>query len=184
MTLLLALALVVPNLDGMVRLIGKTSLAHACPLSSDRAITNAHVANESYVWSVGDASGTVAIADRTSPFRDLAWIKPEGGKFPRWFPIAAQPPQPGEELFFVGYDWRKQDQAFAVRVFKVKALRVIGGHLAYKPAGEPGSSGSCVVNSRGEIVAVNAGAIELQDKNRVGVGVAVWGSWLTLGEAK
>ncbi len=182
--ILLLLALAAPNLDGVIRLHGRDSLAHACPLAKDRAITNAHVANSAHVWSVGEVSGVVNAADTASHFRDLAWISPKLGEFPVVYPISQAGPKVGEELFFVGYDWTNQDKALGSRVFKVKVIRSVAGHIAYKPAGAPGSSGSCVLNAKGEVVAVNKGAIELDDKARIGVGVAIWGSWLQLGEVR
>jgi S1-C subfamily serine protease len=182
--ILLLLALAVPNLDGEVRLHGRDSLAHACPLAKDRAITNAHVANSAHVWSVGEVSGVVDSADRPSHFRDLAWVSPKLGQFPVTFQVSQSGPKVGDTLYFVGYDWTSQDKALAPRVFKVKVIRSVAGHIAYKPAGSPGSSGSCVLNEKGEVVAVNKGAIELEDKARIGVGVAIWGSWLQLGEVR
>lgn len=184
LALLFALAVTVPNLDGVLRLFSRDSLAHACPISATEALTNAHVANEYFVWSSRGVSGTLA-PGHDSSYRDLSWIKPEGEtQFPTWYPIATEAPVEGQRLWFVGYDWRDSGKAFGPRVFSVEVIRVIGGHVAYKPAGVPGSSGSCVLNEKGEVVAINKGGLDLEDKSRVGIAVGIWGPWLQIGEAK
>jgi S1-C subfamily serine protease len=45
----------------------------------------------------------------------------------------------------------------------------------FYPSGKPGSSGSCIVNDAGEVVAINEGGYETDDKDEVGLGVGVWG---------
>jgi hypothetical protein len=186
-----------PDLSGVLRVVGLRGIAHACPVAPDKALTNVHVVGEYYdsrpfIWSTDTADGLLGnvpvglfwATNRTTEgdaFRDLARVAPFRSTFPRWYPIATAAPIPGETVWFVGYDWRRKNDAFARRVFKSKVLRAVSGHLIYAPAGTPGSSGSCVLNAAGQVVAINAAGMGTDDKGEVGIGVGVWGSLLGLG---
>lgn len=183
---LLALSMAVPahantpDVSAIIRLAGTGSVAHGCPVAADKAYTNAHVTRGTLglSWTSGGSEG-VALETGRDRFRDLATIAPRG-RFPRWYPVAKEAPKEGDKLTFVGYEWRSRKEAFAERVFEVRALREFPGHLAYSPAGTPGSSGSCVLNAKGEIVGINMGAMEVGPKDKgeaVGIAVAMWGRW-------
>jgi S1-C subfamily serine protease len=43
------------------------------------------------------------------------------------------------------------------------------------PSGKPGSSGSCVVNEWGEVVAINMGGYSTDDGDEAGLAIGVWG---------
>jgi hypothetical protein len=60
-------------------------------------------------------------------------------------------------------------------------IRVRNGHVIYFPPGVPGTSGSCVLNEAGEVVAINTFGRDLDDQSVVGGGVGVWGDLLELG---
>jgi hypothetical protein len=181
-----ASATVEPDLSGVLRLFGRSGLAHGCPIDEGRrALTNAHVASDSrapLIWdTVTGALGLVQweTADR---FRDLAVITPQEGTFPRSYQIAEEAPQPGERVYFVGYDFRSRRQAFAPRTFEARVQRVLGGHIVFHPSGVPGTSGSCLLDSAGRVVGVNKGGKEIDGgMDEVGVAVGIWGSLLQLG---
>ena len=178
---------------GILRLMGRSGVAHACPVSAVLAYTNAHVviddedktdSRQPYVWSAMDVTGLLrpVEADR---YRDLAKVVPaDGAKFPRWYPVAKQEPKPGDRVVMIGFEFRNKKQAFAERVFAARVIRVVAGHLIYEPAGVPGTSGSCVLlEATGELVAINKGAKGVGHADElVGVGVGAWGSLLQLGE--
>lgn len=182
--LLLVFLAAAPDLGGVLALIGKTSMAQACPVAPDKAYTNAHVAVDApFIWSSGGHQGLLGAPTTTilDKFRDLAVVAPYRSVFPRWYAISQAQPQVGDRVFFVGFDFRKKGDAFAPRVFEAKVIRLVNGHLIYSPSGVPGTSGSCVLNERGEVVAINAGGRETEDKAQIGVAVGVWGALLEIG---
>lgn len=183
--LLLLILLAAPDLSGVLRLSNGNNLAHACPISMDKALTNRHVtsAGNQWIWGVGDAEQFRGIAEtgEASNFRDLGSVHPvTAQRFPQWYPVAKTAPKAGDRIYFVGYDWRKGNDGFSPRTFEAKVLRIFNGQLVFKSAGAPGSSGSCILNEAGETVAINQGGKEMEDKQEDGIGVGVWGDWLTL----
>ena len=178
-----------PDTAAILRLSGRNSFAHACPISAELAITNAHVVDKDkdeplqpVSWSALGENG-LATAVTAARFRDTAEIKPQRNTFPRWYPVAKVPPVEGERVWFIGYDWRSRKSAFAERVFAVKVVRVVGSVVVMYPAGTPGSSGSCVLNGKGEVVAINSGAVMVKDGDETaGVAVGIWGPLLEIGK--
>jgi hypothetical protein len=74
----------------------------------------------------------------------------------------------------LGYRW-DGEHFFQPRIIRAKVLRVVAGHVVYEPGGQPGSSGSCVLNAQGQLVAINA--FSGMDASS-GAGVGVWeGIW-------
>lgn len=181
-----------PDLSGVLRLMGRYNRAHACPIAPDLAITNAHVVDGStpfrenkllpHEWATRDGAHGLTVPKQAATFRDLAEIGPYAGEFPRWYPIAANPPQPGDPVWFVGYDMRKKKAAMLERVFAARVVNVVGTYVVMDPSGVPGSSGSCVLNARGEVVAINAEMNPLEDGSVVGGAVGVWAGLLDLGK--
>lgn len=180
---------VAPDTSAVLHLVGQEHVAQACPIGPERALTNAHVVKgarpdeqwKPYSWHTSQGLG-LAGAVRVARWRDLAEVIPTGGTFPRWYPVAATPPLPGERVWFVGYDWRDRPRAFTPRIFPAIVERVEGPLLILFPAGTPGSSGSCVLNTRGEVVAINAAGKDIEDGTVVGVAVGVWAGLLDLGK--
>jgi len=97
--------------------------------------------------------------------------------FPKVYEVVPGPPQVGEKLYFVGYDWRNRKNAFAERVYEVTVLRVLGVSLILDKAGAEGSSSSCLVNTKGQAVAVNAWGPKMDSQEEVGVAIGIWGEW-------
>lgn len=187
LALFLALSIPTPNLDGVLSLMGPRSMAHACPIGPNRALTNGHVIGhdwERFIWESDGHLGLLGAPSTTEKdrFRDLGTVRPWGGQtFPRWYAVAKQPPQVGDRVYFRAYDFRRKKDAFAPVVVATTVVRVLNGHVIYSPAGTPGSSGSCVLNQAGEVVAINAAGMELGDKNVVGIAVGIWEPLLGLG---
>ena len=187
-------SVVAGNLEGVVSLMGERSMAQACPIAPDLALTNGHVVKDQswldgsvsiapYIWEGSGQTGIVGAPGTTrwDTFRDLAYVTPYKGTFPRWYQIAKDAPKPGDHLRFIGWDFRKRRDAFAPRTFDATVIRVRNGHVIFYPPGVPGTSGSCVLNDRGEVVAVQAFGQPLEDKTTVDGAVGVWGDLLALG---
>jgi hypothetical protein len=174
-----------PDVSKIVRLSGRFSLGSACPVGPRKLLTAAHVVDVrpldkgiplSITYFAQGALVGKAFPEHAWGTRDVALLSTEVDM--EFYPVASSAPQPGETLYFTGPDWRDVKRAFAERTWEVKALRVVAGSLLiYDPAGEPGTSGSCVLNSVGEVVAVNVGgkAIGKMFTGEVGVGVLVVG---------
>lgn len=190
-------------LRGSLRLIGRFSTAHACPIEPRLALTNGHVIDQRpfdesvkpfpYAWSDGTGASGFLVPLELERARDLARVAPlrEGDVFPNPLPLAARAPSPGERLKFLGYDWGTKKSAMADEVVEVKVTRVVALHVLFYPSGQPGSSGSCLVNEAGEVVAINEGGYEtdaeadmmplmkwlrkLAKDNEAGLAVGVWG---------
>ena len=166
--------------NSVLRLVGDGA-AHACPVTEHLALTAKHVGYDeegkpqSYRFDTRDGvAGTVTAVWRSAS-ADLAMLYTEARL--RAYTIAGQQLQPGDALSLLGYDWRKEENAYGERVWLGELLRVRAGHLVFKHPGEGGSSGSCVFNSAGEVEAINVGVKSTQDQKGVGVAVSVVGAW-------
>lgn len=184
------------DLSGVVSLIGgKGEMAQGCPIAPDKALTNAHVVGDfvRYTWEMcpagvqssgpGCTLGLLGEPKTTVKdlFRDLGYVVPYKGTFPRWYRIAQEQPQPGDKVKFRGWDFRKRKDAFAPRDFEATVIRIRNGHVIYWPPGVQGTSGSCVLNARNEVVGINAFGHGLEDSSTAGGAVGVWPPLLELG---
>jgi hypothetical protein len=119
--------------------------------------------------------------DSADEYRDLAYVSPATAqRFPQWYPIAVVPPKVGDKVYFLGYDFKNPDSAFSPKRFKGAVTRIFNGNLVFDPAGKPGTSGSCILNEKGEVIAINQGGKETDNQETAGIGVGVWGDWLRL----
>ena len=173
-----------PDMTGILQLIGKHSAAHGCPVAPRIALTNAHVIDlrpfdpevplTHYTYSDGDGHTGRIIPLGVERGRDLGMVEPEGEDFQHVFSLAGEPPAIGEKVWFLAYDYRSTKAAYAPRIMEVTVQRIVANHLILSRGGSDGSSGSCVLNAAGEVVAINAWRSEL-GMNSVGVAVGVWG---------
>ncbi len=179
-----------PDLGGVLALAGSRGLAHACPVAPELALTSEHVVGPEFAPFVWEGSGVVGVLGGRGLtvrdlFRDLAFVRPYKSVFPRFYPIAAASPAVGERVWFLGYDFRKREDAMAPRPFDARVVRTRAGHLVMDRAGAPGASGSCVLNERGEVVAIHRGVHGLDNRpleDGVGYAVGVWAPLLELGK--
>jgi Trypsin-like peptidase domain len=183
-----------PSTAGILQLSGRFGSAQACPISPDLALTNAHVTDERpfdagipyypYVWSAGDLTGILyPVKGLVYQYRDLAVMRSDT-PFASWYPIAKEAPKPGDSLWLVEYNFDDPEHAWEPRRLKVKAKRVVARTVIYVQGGHQGSSGSCVINAAGELVAVNAWVLDFGSKGSAGLGVGVWGETFALPELK
>lgn len=174
LALLLAVPTPEPNLEKSVQLIGKSSAAQACPIAPDMAFTAAHVVDPDTLqrWQQGSAYG-VTVGWTVREAVDLATIQPKKN-FPEHYNIAKEPPKVGDFLWIRGYDFRKKDNAFGPRDFKVEVLRLVAGHIVVKPTVDHGTSGACMLNATGDVVGIVAKGMSTADGGAVAVGVGVW----------
>lgn len=181
---------------GSLRLLGRFSGAHACPTEPRIALTNGHVIDlrpfdadvPAFPYAYSDGAGNsgflVPTTDkdgRTTGLergRDLATVEPlrEGDVFANPLRVASNPPQTGDRVFLLGFSWKNKKSLLDDDVIEAKVTRVVALHVAFYPSGQPGSSGSCIVNEAGEVVAINEGAYSTDDGDEVGLGVGVWGN--------
>jgi hypothetical protein len=172
-----------PDTSGVLAVMGKIAVGHACPISSNLAITAAHVIDprpfdkdvplQGSRWSAAGQDG-VLTPEGVVIEVDLGFVSS-----PKDFPIvyekAEGPPAEGEKLWLVGYDWSNTAKAFAEKRLEVKVLRIVAGHVIFDRAGEGGSSGSCVLNAQGKLVAINVAGMGVGFNEEVGIAVGVWG---------
>ena len=165
--------------------MGRAAIAHACPIGPNEALTAAHVVDprpydkevplQPARWSAKDVFGLLVPSWRLSD-SDVAQGVSER-PFPLWYEAAKEAPKVGDYLWLVNYSWDGKSKAFSEVPLKVKVTRVLAGHVVYEPSGDPGSSGSCVLNASGELVAINSAGMTVGFHEEVGIGVAVWGGW-------
>lgn len=174
----------IPDVSKIVRVSGRWTLGSACPVGPHTALSAAHVVDPRpfdksvpltpVVFSQGALTDTFR-AEFSYSHRDLAVLTTESTL--EFYPIAVARPQAGDTLYLTGFDWRDAKRAFADRTWEVRDLRVVAGLLIYNPPGEPGTSGSCVLNSAGEVVAINIAGkgVGKFGTEEVGLGVLIAG---------
>lgn len=167
-----------PFISPAVRLIGSGFMAQGCPIAPRTLLTARHVAapakggRASAIWQ--DAAGHVGTAwsDDYDLRRDLAVMQSDVD-FERIVTRAAAAPAIGEKLTLFVYDTRT---ALAARPVTVTVENVVAAHVIVTAKSRPGSSGGCVLNAKGELVAIISGKIEI-DGSSFGLTVGVWGPW-------
>ena len=175
-----------PNLGGILSLFGRFSFAHGCPIAADRVLTNSHVLDIRpfdremplfpYRFQSNTEHGQI-VGIEASAREDLAWAVPTP-PLSFFYPLAAVAPEIGETLYWVGYDHRNRKNGLARKSLSGKVLRVVVGHIIFDTSTPHGSSGSCVLNSRGEVVGLIAWGLYMDNSEELAVAVGTWGDWL------
>lgn len=166
--------------DRMISIWTKQSLGHGCPISSTEALTAEHVATLEreggfgvvpMLW--GDQLGNSGTLEwiKSDIRRDLSLVRilPGTHPFTGYFRIAAEEPAIGDFVYIIGFEYEKGLGDYTV---KAKVVGSQAGVLVYDDTPGPGSSGSCTLNARGEVVAINVAMI-----NGKGLGLLVAGNW-------
>lgn len=124
--------------------------AHACPVPQG-LVTAWHVAKDDEdrlsVIVAGAHEIAAGTARRHRALDAALWPMPEGMAA---LPIAAAPAKKGDRVRIVGFA-----PNFEPRVVRTEVEYVVGAHIITKDHADAGSSGSCVVNEAGEVVAIN-----------------------------
>jgi len=150
-----------------------------CPIGPTAGLTARHVAYVKYGpepddlaavpfrWSLpGRWAGGAAYGKTFSLSLDIAWVESDQ-PFPYFFPLAIREPQVGDQVTVVGYD----DDAKPL-VVKAKIVYFGAGLMYFSKTPGPGSSGSCVFNSEGEVIGINFARRVGEEANKIlGVGV-------------
>jgi hypothetical protein len=156
----------------------RAGVAHICPFAPNLAYTSRHVVvghqgRTLYfiplTWQQGDKGGSL-FPLYTDARRDLAIGCTDEG-FSRWFERAELPPEPGDKLFLPAHKWLESG-APRERV-EATVAEVVGGMIRLKARPMSASSGACLMNEDGLLVAIH-------DWSLVGGTVyaaAVWGEW-------
>lgn len=176
-----------PNLSGVVSVSHRFSMAHACPVSADLAITNAHVVDPfptqkdaPFIRSRWNGGYLDVLSASWS--EDLAlYARADGSDpFPMFYPLAVSAPAPGEQVWWGAYDWAKPGKALRFRVYSGRVVEVRAGIFSLDTETPGGSSGGCVLNAAGEVVGVIAWGKEMDNMERAAFAVSVWGRWFDL----
>lgn len=181
--------------DGVLGLIGRFGIAHACPVGPERILTAAHVLDvmpenmnfpligHTYTDRRGNTGVLTGVS--VSSYRDLGIARPLQ-PLGRWYQIAAEPPATDEKLWLVKWDWDSRLSAFSRPTVEVTVLRMAAGYIVFHEAVTPGTSGGCVLNAKSEVVGIVAFGkrVGWADHHEVGVATAVYGVWKPENEAK
>jgi hypothetical protein len=174
-----------PDTTGVLALMGKAAIAHACAIGPYEALTAAHVIDPRPFdpsfplvgarWSAGNLSG-LAIPGYVWAEVDIGTLTSQE-PFPKFYERVDSAPELGESLYLVQYSWQSADKAFADKVLEVTVKRVVAGHVIFDPSGEGGSSGSCLLNQAGKLVGINIAGKGVGFNEEVGIAVGLWGDW-------
>jgi len=179
-----AYALQHPPRHSVIFIISPSSLAHGCPVtlaSGDYVLTSRHVIYDNEAkglmgarWGEeGGASGRLRpiIAYNDA---DIGMFAFEGTARPNvMHRISVSAPAPHETVWMFGYDW----VTFTEKPLAVNILGVVAGHFIGDATAGPGSSGSCILDEKGEVIGINSWQIGSASGMR-SVGPAVFGQWM------
>jgi hypothetical protein len=176
--------------DNVLGLIGRTTIAHACPIGPEELLTAGHVfdprpldnsaplVGASYS-TPGGQSGEVIPTWSTLTW-DIAFGRP-AESFSRFYAVAKDEPKPGEKLWLASWDFASQDTAFSQPVLEVTVTRLAAGYVILREEIPAGTSGGCVLNARSEVVGIVSMGIPVgspTDARAVSAIVSVYGPWL------
>lgn len=180
-----------PSLSGVVSVTHRFGMAQACPVDPDLAITNSHVIDpfplvKEAPYLRARWNGGYLLPLDASWAEDLALVERDANAdpFPMTYPVAANAPAVGEQLWWGGYDWSKPGRALRFRTFTGRVVEVRGGVFSLDTETPGGTSGGCVLNARGEVVGVIAWGKEMDNQSSAAFAVSVWGRWFDLERAR
>jgi V8-like Glu-specific endopeptidase len=175
-----------PDTSHILRTIGRYGMAHACPVLPQVAVTAAHVIapnqnDPSFItrlrFDAPDGVTGLVVPAATSDASDLAIVQLSKPAHP--YPLATAAPSPGETLYWLAYDYSGRKRALRPEVYSGKVLRVIAGNITIDETTPSGSSGSCVLNGRGEVVGIVSWGVGVGQTDQVTLAVGVFPPWFT-----
>jgi V8-like Glu-specific endopeptidase len=177
-----------PDMSGVLAVIGRFSIASACPIGPNRILTAAHVADfrpfdssvplypYPYSNEAGDSGVMAPVGVKT--IQDLSEYIP-GEPLTHYYSVAEKGPAKGDTVYWQQYNFENKDRAFSRVTKKSEVLRLISGHLILREEIAHGASGGCVFNGSGEVVGIVSFGKELgSGKGEVGGVVSIYGDWL------
>lgn len=177
-----------PDTSKIVSLTGRTGAAHGCPVAPWLLVSSAHVYDvqpndpnfplisyrgQSPYW----AGGTTGIW--VSWEEDLAFAVPTSD-FPSWYAVASKEPQPGDRVWWVGYNFKNPKLAFDRKVFSETVVRSQAGTLILNGRAIPGSSGSCVLNAGGQVVGILMATTDMENGEPITLVVGLYPPWFRM----
>ena len=177
----------------ILMLSGKDTFGHGCPVEAPgpivgeppqtRIFTAELVAKDGkkftpVAWATHDGTAVgFAFPAFLDAVHDLVILLPQEAP-PFAFKLSRRPPKEGEKLTIVGYR-RKGRNPYDPFVVEARFSGLGPGLITYDDSPGPGSSGSCVLNSDGEVVAINTGFWTPQGPNGpgYGIGVSLFSPW-------
>jgi V8-like Glu-specific endopeptidase len=150
---------------------------HACPCDG-KVYTARHVAISKnpngelyytrFTWQDRRGNEGLAVTTLHNEFKDLAVIQPINSQIEYYYPKAATRPEEGDEIYWVGFD----PNSFKDVRRSSKVAFYFAKYVFFKDLPYPGSSGSCLFNSDGEVIGVVVWGV-MRGKTLYGVGVLV-----------
>jgi len=186
----------VPNMQSVLRVIGRFGISHACAVTDSIALSAAHVLDPFPSAQTGlfggyyqDYDGNIGRVDAfgVSADRDLGVFNLAKGVPFKPSKIALRSPYPGERIWIRGYELRNKKAALSMRLWHTKVLQSIAGHLILEDPVDHGTSGGCAYDERGDLVGIassqymignrrNDGFIQrLVDAELITIVVGIWG---------
>ncbi len=140
-------------------LIGRTGLAHACPVGGF-IVTAAHVMEGAnslgvkiehrYIYQQASRIGWLK-PNYTFQHRDLGFMLVDSGDTPKFHNFAEAFPLKGDRIHWYEYDYTKGVQMVKKRG---RVVSTISGHLSFTPGPTSGASGGCIYNESEDVLAV------------------------------
>lgn len=174
------------NTDGVLSLMGRFSIGHACPVEPGFAITAAHVLDK--VWfdsevdllpfrfENGAGEEGLALPSGVLMEADLGWVF----LFPPvtvYYPFAKERPKRGDKIYWIEYETKDQDKVFQSRIRESEIITVRAGHIFTKRTIRHGASGGCAWNEAGEVIGISVKSFRFGYSGDAGGFVGVWGKW-------
>lgn len=172
-----------PDLSRILHLNGRFDFAHACPISPALALTNNHVQDAFFdnpavgflahgFTSDLNPNQAVLLPINALRYTDLG-LGITSVDVP-FYHISPTAPVVGEQLWWIGYDWRTGADMLKTRPFTGQVERIRAGVIVIAATTVPGTSGSCILDARGQVVGIIAWSMSAEDGVDVTLGVGVW----------
>jgi hypothetical protein len=153
-----------PDVSGVITLMGHLGFGHACPCEDGKVYTAGHIVAKlvkeetslapmymHYAWTAGDQHGR-ATGAYFDMHMDIGTVKLLTGVPDVLFPIAEGSVLPEQRVYWSEFADHGQELTSERKEAVVKY--VVGPYAVLSKEPTPGASGSCVLNSEGEVVGI------------------------------